>query len=188
MENQDSKSALRKRYLKQRNNEDNHRGKSEKICLGLIKLIELYAPKKVFSFYPYSSEVNLTLFHEFLHGKGIPILLPRITSRKGEMEFATWEKTDSLCENNYGILEPDEDALVDSPESESLIIVPALAVDEMGVRLGYGGGYYDRYLSNCPKVKLIVPLFQNQITKGLPRDDHDILVDAVITELNLLKF
>ena len=182
------KSTLRKKYLDLRSREEHHEDKSLKICHGLIEYVKEQKPGKVFSFSSYGSEVDLNSFHDYLHNEGLSVFLPRITSRKGEMEFRIWKRTDKLSKNSYGILEPVVTAEVAAPDSDSLIVVPALSVDKKGVRLGYGGGFYDRYISNHSNKQLIVPIFQNQITEVLPHDDHDILVDMAITELGLLNF
>ena len=86
--------------------------------------------------------------------------------------------TDGLTENKFGIKEPacGEDTPVE------IAVVPLLAVDERGNRLGYGGGYYDRYFAQHPSVYRVGLCYSGQVVKALPHEDTDIPLHEIITE------
>ena len=81
---------------------------------------------------------------------------------------------------------PPDSAPVVAPEDHELIIVPALAYDVTGYRIGYGGGYYDRYLSGIPAFTVGLAR-ERLIEKKLPRESHDVSVMCVITENAVLR-
>ena len=87
---------------------------------------------------------------------------------------------DSLSENEFGIMEPMSDFSV-LPQQNDIIIVPALAADKNFNRLGYGGGYYDRFLKNL-SAKKIVPISEKLITSEIETDVFDQKVDIIVTE------
>ena len=83
----------------------------------------------------------------------------------------------------FGILEPDP-ALsgVIPPRSIDLVICPGVAFDDAGTRLGMGGGYYDRFLPECANALIIMAAFEKQHSPCLPRGEHDIPMDRIVTE------
>ena len=89
----------------------------------------------------------------------------------------------NLKEDKYGILEPTKDIEAMNKNELDLVIMPGLAFDTNGGRLGYGGGYYDKYLQkiagNLSKVALA---YDFQIVQEVPKEEHDIKVDYIITE------
>lgn len=83
----------------------------------------------------------------------------------------------------YNILTPKKDYIrLIKPEEIDLILVPGLAFDRRGYRVGYGGGYYDRFLEKYPNITTIGICFDLQIIEELPKEDFDIPVDFIITE------
>ena len=101
--------------------------------------------------------------------------------RGGIMNARIVGSLDELRPAMLGIPAPQETAPIIAPEELDLIIVPALTYDRAGYRLGYGGGYYDRYL--CGVTAFMAGMARSRlITDELPRQPHDIAVDCVITE------
>ena len=88
---------------------------------------------------------------------------------------------DDLSPGAYGILEPSAGEPTMSFEPASLCIVPALSYDEKGNRLGFGKGYYDRFLSGFKGIKTGI-CYELSLCETLPADDHDIRVDNIVTE------
>lgn len=111
---------------------------------------------------------------------GKQVGVPRCAG-KGIMEVCRIEKPEDLEEGFYGLLEPKANCPVISPEVLELVIVPCLSATKEGGRLGYGGGYYDRYLPkvNCPKILLCR---EKLLSENLPREAHDVIADGIITE------
>ena len=101
--------------------------------------------------------------------------------RGGIMQARSVSSLDDLQPAMLGIPSPPETAPVVRPEDFELVLVPALAYDRSGYRLGYGGGYYDRYLHGIPAYT--VGLARERLIKDeLPREPHDIAVKCVVTE------
>ena len=89
-----------------------------------------------------------------------------------------------LCPGKFGVSEPEGEESEDKPE---VCILPLLAADGQFRRLGYGGGYYDKYLSGKGKgMRKIGICYDFQLTDGLPSEDHDVLLDALVTDARIL--
>lgn len=115
----------------------------------------------------------------------IPRKLPLVEGKRkyaSHMEFRLVEQVEELVPGVFGILEPQQGKLV-LPEDLEVMFLPGLAFSRIGERLGRGGGYYDRYLAHLPSGVLKIGLaFSEQITETLPVEEHDLKVDLVITE------
>lgn len=123
-------------------------------------------------------------------GKTIALPVTVTSAREGSMIFRALPNGDlsRLTPARFGIPEPDEScpALIDTDLARALILVPALAFDGEGYRLGWGGGYYDRFLNNLREADIPVttvgPVFSACHAEHLPREAHDIPVHTVIDE------
>ena len=111
------------------------------------------------------------------------VALPR-SRPGGSMDFALYDGR--LAEGLYGIPQPPEDAPELRPGEGDLILVPALCCDAAGVRLGHGGGYYDRYLPrmSCPTMLLCR---SRLVTEDIPVEDHDVLMTYLVTEQGITQ-
>ncbi|MBQ6594773.1 MAG: 5-formyltetrahydrofolate cyclo-ligase [Clostridia bacterium] len=107
------------------------------------------------------------------------LALPRIFGR--ELRFLIVEDLKDLRPNRMGIPEPCETA-AEASDEHALILMPGLAFDPSGRRLGYGGGYYDRYLARHTGHTLIALCYDFQLLDGLDGAPHDVPVDMVISE------
>lgn len=114
------------------------------------------------------------------------LVMPRMTAKRGELEHIRVHDTTTLKVNKLGIGEPVHGEFV-SPEDIDLILVPGLAVDQEGIRIGYGGGYYDRFLTltKAMKVMLVPDIF---VLNKIPAQSHDVPVEAAVTELRWITF
>ncbi|MCO5992874.1 5-formyltetrahydrofolate cyclo-ligase [Actinoallomurus rhizosphaericola] len=114
--------------------------------------------------------------------RGTYVLVPRLLPDR-DLDWASYEGPDSLRPGPYGLLEPTEPAR--GPEairSADLVIVPALAVSSTGVRLGRGGGSYDRALTRvASSILTIAPVYDTELVASLPAEPHDLPVRAVVT-------
>lgn len=106
-----------------------------------------------------------------------------------DLRFASYQPNDILQKNRYGILEPDDKAFYITPQQLDLVIMPLLAVDLFGHRLGSGGGYYDRtfsYLRNSLRIDrkpiLMGLAYSIQFISNVPADPWDVSLHAVLTE------
>src|SRR3954469_24015116 len=114
--------------------------------------------------------------------RGSYVLLPRLLP-DGDLDWASYEGPDSLAPSARGLLEPTEPARgVDAIKAADVILVPALAVDRHGMRLGQGGGSYDRALSRVgPAILTVGLVFDHEFVDEVPSEPHDQPVRAVAT-------
>ena len=171
-----SKTDLRKQLLEKRKNL-NTKELSSLICKKIIRHKAYKSSKNIFAYYPKSFEVDITPLFEDESKKWF---LPKVYGEN--LYFFEYKMGDDLAEGKFGIKEP-----INSEKTNiipDLIIVPALAIDKKYYRLGYGKGFYDRYLrdfkENCPTT--ITPIFSDLIVEALPADNFDKKIDIVITE------
>lgn len=115
-----------------------------------------------------------------------PVCLPVVMGENQPLEMRLWEQGAPLYPSGFGTLAPAETAPVVSPDC---IVVPLLGFDRFGTRLGYGGGYYDRTLAGMARApKLIGIAFAAQEVERIPRADHDVPLDAIVTEKGYRAF
>ncbi len=139
-----------------------------------IRKHELYkSAKNVMLFYPTKFEIDLrTLFDDEK-----TFYLPRVESE--DICVCRYSKGEELRLSGFKIHEPTGEPC--SAEVLDLVIVPALAVDKRGYRLGYGGGFYDRFLVQC-SVPTIVVIARELVVEELPIEEFDMQMDFVITD------
>jgi 5-formyltetrahydrofolate cyclo-ligase len=134
-----------------------------------------YAPK--------DSEINCIPLMEKLKARGARMCLPAVVKKHEALEFRAWEPGKELFRGAFGIEEPDEDAAVLIPD---MVLVPLLAFNAKGFRLGYGGGYYDRTLAELrAKNEHMVAVglgYEAQGIARMPVERHDEKLDWIITE------
>lgn len=123
--------------------------------------------------------------------RGKRLVLPRVVKEPRGLtlhEYAGDPAT--LARGAYGILEPRPEWPLVNPAAVDLVVVPGVAFDRTGGRLGYGGGYYDRLLPQVlaanPGARLIGLAYSFQVVEGLPRDPHDVPVHGLATELGFM--
>lgn len=183
MKTRDIKNKLRQDFLAKRVSlsNDDHVGYSKQLVTRLKEWLQKNVRHKIFLFYPYKSEPSLLSLAELL-GQEFSFALPVVKAQK-QMDFYSWNPSDKLMSNRYGIQEP----IVKSqnlckPDSNTVILVPAIACDSSGNRLGVGGGYYDRYLSRFPQALAVGVVFSCQLAKQLPVEANDVKLNHVFTE------
>ena len=152
----------------------------------IIKLIEKKSPyKRVGLYYPFGDEFSTLELIDRLTKKKFIISLP-VINNKFEMSFYRWSPEEPLTINRYGILEPFKGKKI----TPSTLIIPMLAFDSDLNRLGYGGGFYDRFIQKIEKqnycVKIGLALSCQKINK-VPVDKYDKKMDFIITEKKIYK-
>ena len=144
-----------------------------------------YNLKIIGGYYPTNYEIDdLEILNYFIN-KGSIISLPKI-KKKNQMEFYKWYTNEPLLINKYGIPEPETTNRV----YPDILFVPLVAFDKELNRLGYGGGFYDRYIQKISKIKKIVKVglaFSFQKLKTIPSNKHDKKLDIIITEKDFLQ-
>ena len=150
------------------------------ILHNLIELPEYEKAKRVFIYYSMGKEVNTHRLIEGALRSDKQVFLPK-TGGNGLMTFHAFREGDALVHVRMNIPEPEESTPEAAPEVDDIIIVPAMVYDLEGYRLGYGGGYYDRFLAGCEAFS--VGLCRDRmLMTALPREEHDVPVNCVVTE------
>jgi len=179
------KSKLRKKILKirEKNNKKNIQIDFNQIVKILKK--EKTNKKIIGGYYPVNFEVDdLLLLKKFEKNKFI-ISLP-VIKKNFQMNFYKWSFFDPLKINKYGIPEPQTKNLV----YPDILLIPIVAFDKNLNRLGYGGGYYDRFIERVSRKKKIIKIglaISSQKIKKIPINKHDQKLDYIITNENIVK-
>ncbi len=182
-----SKSDLRQLFLERRDGlEGRERSEaSQKIIESVVELDAYQDSTDVGLFYPLENEIDLRVLITKTLEAGKKVYLPRVNSGESRLEFCPYTGDISdLIPGPFGILEPKTREI--APEQINFITVPGLAFDLHGHRLGYGAGYYDRFLGASPAFSAGVT-FDIQTIDILPIAEHDIAVNIVVTETRLIS-
>lgn len=180
-----NKSSIRKRLLKFReNNYSKSLFVNSNNFLKFFENIKL-KPKIIGGYYPFNYELDILNILEILEKKKYNISLPKI-SKNNEMNFYKWSSVEPLRLNKFGIPEPISEKKI----FPNILLIPLVGFDYQLNRLGYGGGYYDRYLSKEKVKKKIIKIgvgFSFQRVKKLPIDKYDKRLDCIFTEKKIIK-
>lgn len=136
----------------------------------------------------FNNEVSTAILFDQAVKDGKKVLFPRIKKEEKELEFISVQRMEELELGAYGILSPPfKEARPDFVGETHFLVIPGVAYDLRGGRLGYGGGFYDRYLQKLAKKPFIAALaYEFQILDDIPMQPHDARVDAVITEQRVI--
>ncbi len=183
-----AKNAIREKHKKKRNaiTPDKKRELDTKICNRIISLVSFRFAETVLLYAPVNSEIDISPVAEAALAAGKRVAYPRCIPGSLEMEFHYISSLDELTPGTMNILEPSADARkldledVDA-RNKCLCVIPALAFDKRGYRLGYGKGYYDRYLSRFDCVRAGV-IYSELLTEKVPNGRFDLKVDFIVSE------
>ncbi len=151
------------------------------IVSALVGLDELTGPVAVGWSLPTDGEVDLSGATEPLIERGVSLWLP-VVGPDVSMRFARFTPGDRLVRNRYGIAEPADDAVRCDADALDVVVVPCVAVDLAGNRLGFGAGYYDRALAARGSATTVGAAFEAQVVAELDPDPWDVALDVVVTE------
>ena len=136
----------------------------------------------VSGFWPLNDEIDIRPLLLALHNEGYPIALP-VTPRRGDpLTFRGWNPGDQMIRERFGTMRPIGQLLV-----PDMLLIPLLAFDVHGRRLGYGGGYYDRTLAGLPNRFRLGCAFAAQQVDSVPAGPYDIGLDAIATEHGIIR-
>ena len=178
------KSYIRKAILEKRSKVSVKEVKSlsQKIRTSLFSLKEYKSAKAVMFYVSFNKEVSTReMIKEALKTK--TVIVPKCV--KNEIAPYAIKSIEELKKGTLGILEPKTKNIFPK-EKIDLIIVPGIAFDKRGFRIGYGKGYYDRFLKNL-KAKKIALAFEFQVIKKVPENEKDVPVDMVVTEKRIVE-
>jgi len=157
------------------------------LCRGAIAA--LVPPQaRVAGYLPFRGELDVRPAMQALADKGHILCLPVIEEADKPLYFRRWRLDEALEDGRYGIAVPPAGALVFRPD---VVIVPLVAFDRKGRRLGYGAGYYDRTIDRLrqlePSVLVIGVAYSQQEVEALPVGRHDQAMDVIVTEKETLR-
>jgi len=179
------KYFIRKKYYSIRKKKFFKVDKSFFIPLSKIVKKYKYKKKNISLYYPISYELNILNIVNVKFFKNFNFLLP-IIKKNHSMYFCEWKKNDVLRLNSLGVPEPIKSKII----TPDIILVPMLAFDKNKTRLGYGKGFYDRYLNSLKRKKkrslAIGIAFNFQKYNKLPTNKNDFKLDYIITEKGVL--
>ena len=179
MEGNPKKDSLRNLLLEKRDNTsfDLLKIASEKIQKKIKKIHAYKKAKKIGTYYPIQSEIFTQDIIQELISDGKEVFLPKVIEEN--IEFRKIKDFSSLEKGRFDIMEPKDNCLTDN--NLDVILIPTVGISPDGVRLGYGYGFYDRFLAKFNTTTIALTL-EKQIVKNIPKSDHDIIIDWIVTE------
>ncbi len=175
------KNALRRRFLEERQALSAARRQelSARVVGHLEKWLAARAADVVGLYYAVKGEPDVLALAR--SSAASAFALPVVGEKPGAMVFHTFQFKDDLKKSRLGVMEPLVTAPVTKLTASSVVIVPAVALDRTGARLGYGGGYYDRFLEEFPGTAIGV-VFRSMMVASLPVLPHDRHLPFAVTE------
>ena len=177
------KARLREKYKQLR--ADRHRQGTVKdgkrLTENFMESISLALPSIVSGYWPILSEIDIRPLLGSLYERGHAVCLPTIVNHQLPLKFRQWSPSDHLRSAAFNTFEPNETKPQMEPE---VTIVPLLAFDNKGRRLGYGGGYYDRTLDSFGETKIVTVGvgYEMQFVERVPTGLNDVALHWVVTE------
>jgi 5-formyltetrahydrofolate cyclo-ligase len=181
------KEYLRKKFAGIRNSLPDSYRKQKSLLAGekLSRLEEFRKSETVMFFISFRSEVNtVPMIKKALKLKK-HVVLPKVFKKSLKAVEISNIRTD-LCPGAYNILEPVNKSNTVEPQRIDLVLVPGLVFDKFGYRIGYGGGYYDRWLKHIKPGRRIGLAFDFQVLSRIPHARTDVAVSKIVTEKRII--
>jgi 5-formyltetrahydrofolate cyclo-ligase len=187
-----NKKAMRKKIIELRDQytSEEIKEKSKLIAANLFCIPEYQLAKSVMFFITFGSEVDTREMVEETIQRNKAVLVPKALPETRELIPSLLLDYDKDLEPGaYNIPEPRKSSLRPyKPDTIDLLLVPGVAFDQSGNRLGYGGGYYDRFFELLkPKTPLVALVFDMQICESIPVEKWDHPVDVIVTEKRIIR-
>jgi 5-formyltetrahydrofolate cyclo-ligase len=173
------KAALRSWARQVRDQQD--RSQEQTLLARLLSEILARPATVIAGVWPLPGEIDLRPLLHTLHERGLAIALPETTPRGNPLVFRHWQPDSVMLAEKFGTFKPDGPII-----APDLFLVPLLAFDRNGRRLGYGGGYYDRTLPLYPGRPALGFAYAAQEVANLPSEPHDHPLDAIVTETGVI--
>ena len=180
-----SKENLRKKLINLRKKNYKEQVISFTQFKKILKKFNLKNKINIGGYYPINSEIDCLDILEMFENNNFKISLP-VTEKKNNMNFYEWSFKDLLKVSNRGIPEP----IKRNKVYPDILIVPLVGFDNDKFRLGYGGGFYDRYISKILNIKKVITIgfaFSFQETFKIPTNKFDQKLDIILTNKSIVK-
>ncbi len=184
----EEKQALRA-VLRVRRSEAALSGKDAAAALAgnVLHAVRMPPQAVVAGYLPIGDEIDVSLLLRRLRSRGHDIALPVVVEAGAPLVFRRWGQEDPLADGPFGTRQP----LASAPEAlPEVVILPMLAFDRRGYRLGYGGGYYDRTLALLRRRRQVIAVgvaYAAQEVPAVPCDGHDQALDWIVTDRETIK-
>ena len=182
------KQILREKFLKLRKQikSQSYQQKSKQICQYLKNSSYFQQASKILFFASQKTEVNLwPLIKETLVKSEKKVLLPRV-NKNDTLQIFSINYLSDLEKGSFDILQPKKNCLKVKPKEIDLILLPSVCIDKFGNRIGYGKGFFDRFLLLTKALK-IAPIFQCQLSEKFIPEKHDVKINLILTEKGWIK-
>jgi 5-formyltetrahydrofolate cyclo-ligase len=183
-----AKRDLRRRVLAARDSQTSaeREAGSQALVERVLTLPEVADARTIMAFWSFGSELSTTPLIEALDARGATVALPIIVG--GALEAHTYRPGEPTTVTHFGAREPAEGRRVD-PQEIDIVITPGVAFDREGRRVGYGGGFYDRFLplTRADAVRVGVCFALQLLDEDLPAGAFDLRVDVVVTPVEVVR-
>lgn len=156
---------------------------SEMICGHVISSPAFVRAERVFAYYPLGNEVDVRDIVREAWRQGKQVAFPKVFGN--EMSFFEIGDFQKLHPGTFGVMEPEETCPADW--STGLMLVPGVAFDRGGNRMGFGKGYYDRYLARHPGCICLGMAYELQVADRIPTEETDVPLHCLVTEKGILN-
>lgn len=183
----ETKKQLRQRFLQQRRDMawKKKQAIDRRICQRVLESKEYQRAKIVFAYWSTQEEIDTHAILADAWKRGKRVCVPKCL--RGHRMIARQIRSEAdLTEQTFGIPEPGAQCQEISPEEIDLCLVPALACDASGARLGYGGGFYDRFLPQTAGFRMAL-CAQERLLPEVPAEKHDMYCDCIVTENEVMR-
>ena len=180
-----NKSQIRKKILNIRKNNFNQNLKINTNNFISFLKINTNNINNLGGYYPSNYEIDDLEILDLLEKKNFKISLPAV-KKNNQMDFFKWSNNDPLKINKFGIPEPISSKII----YPDILLVPLVGYDNDYNRLGYGGGFYDRYIEKIEKIKKVIKIglaFSCQKIKNIPLNQYDKKLDFIVTEKKIIQ-
>lgn len=188
------KQEIRKKVIQMRKelSKDYRIWADDKIYKRLTSLESYQQAKLLFSYVSYKSEADTKKILQKALNEGKTVAVPKVMDGNGIMEFYEIQSLQELKKGYQGIEEPDienkKPVIPEKMQEAALMIMPGAAFDSKCNRIGYGGGFYDRYLNKHSKIiKTIAICYEKQLVNNIPAEELDVKPDMIITEQRMIS-
>ena len=181
------KKELRALFIKKREGILNRESKTSRLNRKLINFLQSkITNESISSYLPVRNEIDLSATSDFLIKNKYSVCLPEIVGENKRLVFKFWNKNVTLIPGKYNIPIPDTTEIIEP----NILLIPLLAFDLNKIRLGYGGGYYDRTLESLRMRKNILSIgvgFDEQRTNNMAYEEHDQKLDFILTPTKVIS-
>jgi 5-formyltetrahydrofolate cyclo-ligase len=167
---------------------DERARKSDALWKRLAEVPAFQLAEQALFYISHGSEVDTTMMRRLAREMGMTVCAPRSLPGNRTMHFHVLPEDELFVSGPYGILQPPEELPLADLGKPSVVLVPGVGFDRQGNRLGFGGGYYDRWLAGEGKgIPTVALSFAEQMVESIPVQEHDIPMQVILTDAEMVE-